>query len=49
MSRGHMMSITRHGINRNEKSPLAQSSFEETVEVLFRAATNAEVDRIKVN
>ncbi|CAD7704200.1 unnamed protein product [Ostreobium quekettii] len=42
--RGHMMAITRHGINRSEKSPLAQSSFEETVDVLFRAAMNAEVD-----
>ena len=35
-SRGHFMAITRHGINRNENGPLAQCSFEETVDILFR-------------
>jgi DNA-directed RNA polymerase II subunit RPB1 len=43
-SRGSVMAITRHGINRNETSPIHQASFEETVDVLFRAATYAELD-----
>eukprot|EP00890_Picochlorum_soloecismus_P003544 jgi/Picsp_1/4190/NSC_01699-R1_protein len=43
-SRGSLLAITRHGINRNETSPIHQASFEETVDVLFRAATYAEKD-----
>jgi len=43
-SRGHFMAITRHGINRSEAGPLAQASFEETVDILFRAAVFAERD-----
>ncbi len=35
-SRGHLMAITRHGINRNGNGPLAQCSFEETVDILLR-------------
>ena len=35
-ARGHFMAITRHGINRTESGPLAQCSFEETVDILFR-------------
>lgn len=38
------MAITRHGINRSEAGPLAQASFEETVDILFRAAVFAERD-----
>lgn len=45
-ARGQIMAITRHGINRRDSSPIAQSSFEETVEILFRAATFGEVDRL---
>jgi len=37
-ARGHFMAITRHGINRTESGPLAQCSFEETVDILFRHA-----------
>lgn len=43
-SRGSLLAITRHGINRNETSPIHQASFEETVDVFFRAATYAEKD-----
>lgn len=43
-SRGYFMAITRHGINRVETGPLHQASFEETVDILFRAATYAEKD-----
>lgn len=46
-ARGQIMAITRHGINRRDSSPIAQSSFEETVEILFRAATYGEVDRLR--
>lgn len=42
--RGYFMAITRHGINRDETGPLHQASFEETVEILCRAAAYAEAD-----
>lgn len=47
--RGHLMAITRHGINRTDASPLAQCSFEETVDILLRAAMFAEKDRMMVS
>ncbi|OLL22690.1 DNA-directed RNA polymerase II subunit rpb1 [Neolecta irregularis DAH-3] len=37
-SRGHLMAITRHGINRAETGALMRASFEETVEILLDAA-----------
>lgn len=37
-SRGKLMSITRHGVNRSDKGPLMRSSFEETVDILMDAA-----------
>lgn len=43
------MAITRHGINRTDASPLAQCSFEETVDILLRAAMFAEKDRMMVS
>jgi hypothetical protein len=43
------MAITRHGINRTEASPLAQCSFEETVDILLRAAQFAEKDKLTVS
>ena len=46
-SRGHLMAITRHGINRSEAGPLAQCSFEETVDILLRAAMYAEKDNME--
>ncbi|KND04665.1 DNA-directed RNA polymerase II subunit RPB1 [Spizellomyces punctatus DAOM BR117] len=45
--RGHLMAITRHGINRTEAGALARSSFEETVELLIEAAGMGEVDDCK--
>ena len=42
--RGYFMAITRHGINRAETGPIHQASFEETVDIFFRAATFAEKD-----
>lgn len=36
--RGHLMAITRHGVNRQDTGPLMKCSFEETVS-LCRART----------
>ena len=44
--RGNLMAITRHGINRNETGPLMRCSFEETVEILLKAAAFAETDNL---
>lgn len=46
-SRGHLMGITRHGINRADTSALMRCSFEETVEILLEAAANGETDRCR--
>lgn len=35
---GHLMSITRHGINRRDTGPIMRASFEETVEILLEAS-----------
>ncbi|ODQ79999.1 hypothetical protein BABINDRAFT_36081 [Babjeviella inositovora NRRL Y-12698] len=43
-SRGHLMAITRHGINRNDTGALMRCSFEETVEILLEAGAAAELD-----
>ena len=45
--KGILMSITRHGINRNSTGPLMRCSFEETVEILLEAAAFAETDQMK--
>ena len=46
-AKGHLMAITRHGINRQDVGPLMRCSFEETVDVLIDAACHAEVDHLK--
>ncbi|KAL0075541.1 beta and beta-prime subunits of DNA dependent RNA-polymerase [Phycomyces blakesleeanus] len=43
-NRGHLMAITRHGINRAETGALMRCSFEETVEILMEAAAVGELD-----
>uniref|UniRef100_A0A0E0DM49 DNA-directed RNA polymerase subunit n=1 Tax=Oryza meridionalis TaxID=40149 RepID=A0A0E0DM49_9ORYZ len=45
--RGHLMAITRHGINRNDTGPLMRCSFEETVDILLDAAVYAESDPLR--
>jgi len=45
--RGHLMAITRHGINRVETGPLMRCSFEETVDILLEAAAFAERDMMR--
>ncbi|KAF6156423.1 hypothetical protein GIB67_009081 [Kingdonia uniflora] len=44
--RGHLMAITRHGINRNDTGPMMRCSFEET-DILLDAAVYAETDRLR--
>lgn len=46
-AKGHLMAITRHGINRQDIGPLMKSTFEETVDILMDAATHAEADPIR--
>jgi len=46
-AKGHLMAITRHGINRQDTGPLMRCSFEETVDVLMDAAGHAEVDPMR--
>lgn len=43
-SRGFLMAVTRHGINRSDTGALMRCSFEETVEILLEAAAFAELD-----
>ncbi|XP_033117859.1 DNA-directed RNA polymerase II subunit RPB1-like [Anneissia japonica] len=45
--RGHLMAITRHGVNRQEVGALMRCSFEETVDILVEAAAHAEIDFVK--
>ncbi|MEE6528760.1 hypothetical protein FKM82_017310, partial [Ascaphus truei] len=45
--RGHLMAITRHGVNRQDTGPLMKCSFEETVDVLMEAAAHGETDPMK--
>lgn len=46
-AKGHLMAITRHGINRQEVGALMRCSFEETVDILMEASVHAEVDPVK--
>ncbi|XP_078486063.1 DNA-directed RNA polymerase II subunit RPB1-like [Ciona intestinalis] len=45
-SKGHLMAITRHGINRQETGALMRCSFEESVDILMEAASSAETDHM---
>lgn len=45
--RGHVMAITRHGINRVNTGPLMKCSFEETTDVLLEAAQWGERDGLR--
>lgn len=46
-AKGHLMAITRHGVNRQETGALARCSFEETVDILMEAASHSEIDPMK--
>lgn len=43
-TQGHLMAITRHGINRTNQGALMRCTFEETVEILMEAAAMGNVD-----
>lgn len=43
-SRGFLMAVTRHGINRTDTGAITRCSFEETVEILYEAAVAGELD-----
>ena len=43
-ARGHLVPITRHGINRADTGALMKATFEETVEILLDAAACGELD-----
>ena len=45
-TKGYMLSIDRHGINRVDIGPLAKSSFEETNDMIVKAGIFAELDKI---
>jgi DNA-directed RNA polymerase II subunit RPB1 len=42
-----MVSIFRHGINKDDIGPLAKASFEETPEMFLKAARHAELDNMR--
>ena len=44
---GALMSLTRHGFNREATSPLMRCSFEETTDVLYQAALNADCENAR--
>jgi DNA-directed RNA polymerase II subunit RPB1 len=46
-SKGKLMAITRHGINRGDNGPLMKCSFEETIDVLTDSAVFAEIDHLQ--
>jgi DNA-directed RNA polymerase II subunit RPB1 len=46
-SKGGLLSIDRHGINRSDIGPLAKCSFEETTDMLTKASIFSEVDNMR--
>ena len=46
-NKGGLMSIDRHGINKSDRGPLAKCSFEETPDIIARAAIFGELDIVK--
>ena len=45
-NKGFIMSIDRFGINKSDRGPLAKCSFEETPDILAKAALFGELDHI---
>jgi DNA-directed RNA polymerase II subunit RPB1 len=46
VNRGGIMSIDRHGINKSDRGPLPKCSFEETTDMLAKAAIFGELDKM---
>jgi DNA-directed RNA polymerase II subunit RPB1 len=45
-NKGNIMPITRHGINKSDRGALAKCSFEETSDILIKAAVFGELDNM---
>ena len=45
-NKGYIMSVDRHGINKSNRGPLAKCSFEETPDIILKAALFGEVDNV---
>jgi DNA-directed RNA polymerase II subunit RPB1 len=45
-NKGGFMSIDRHGINKSDRGPLAKCSFEETPDIIAKAAIFGELDKV---
>jgi DNA-directed RNA polymerase beta' subunit len=45
-NKGSIMSIDRHGINKSDRGPLPKCSFEETTDMLAKAAIFGELDKM---
>ncbi|GKF28754.1 DNA-directed RNA polymerase II subunit 1, partial [Tanacetum coccineum] len=45
--RGHLMAITRHGINRNDTGSIIRCSFKETIDILLDVAVYAKTDYLR--
>lgn len=46
-SKGTLLSIDRHGINRSDIGPLAKCSFEETADILIKSGVFGEYDKMQ--
>jgi len=46
-SKGSLLSIDRHGINRSDIGPLAKCSFEETADILIKSGVFGEYDKMQ--
>lgn len=46
-TKGYLMAISRHGVNRQKIGALMRCSFEETVDILLEASAHAEVDHLR--
>ena len=46
-NKGYIMSVDRHGINKSNRGPLAKCSFEETPDIILKAALFGEIDNVK--
>ena len=45
--KGSLMPMDRHGINKSDRGPLAKSSFEETPDIIAKAAIFGELDNVQ--
>ena len=46
-NKGSLMPMDRHGINKSDRGPLAKCSFEETPDIIAKAAIFGELDKVR--